>query len=84
MLLGEIYEIIEKMRPNLFYKLVFCGIKFTFFNIYVKKILNYGEITMRHQYFYGNSPKDIFPQQYGHNHLIENDQYSQFINDQVL
>jgi hypothetical protein len=50
----------------------------------VKKILNYGEITMRHQYLYGNSPKEIFLQQYGHDHLIENDQYGQSINDQVL
>jgi hypothetical protein len=72
------------MKPNFFYKLVLHGIKFTFFNIYVKKMLNYGEITMRHQYLYGNSLKDILPQQYGHNHLIEDDQYGQSINDQVL
>ena len=39
---------------------------------------------MRHQYLYGNSPKDIFPQQYGHDHLIENGQYGESINDQVL
>ena len=39
---------------------------------------------MRHHYLYVNSPKDIFPQQYGHDHLIENDQYGQSINDQVL
>ena len=37
-----------------------------------------------YQYLYENSLKDIFPQQYGHDHLIENDQYGQFINDQVL
>jgi hypothetical protein len=27
-----------------------------------------------YQDLYGNSPKDIFPQQYDHDHLIENDQ----------
>ena len=84
LLLGEIYELIEENKAKFFYKLVLHGIKFTFFNIYVKKMLNYGEINMRHIYIYGNSPKDIFPQQYGHDHLIENDQYGQSINDQLL
>ena len=48
-------------------------------------MLNYGEITMRHIIILMKiSPKDIFPQQYGHDHLTENDQYGQSINDQVL
>jgi hypothetical protein len=37
-----------------------------------------------YQDLYGNSPKDIFPQRYGHDHLIEHDQYGQSINDLVL
>ena len=37
-----------------------------------------------YQYLYENSPKDTFSQQYGHDYLIENDQYDQSINDQVL
>ena len=76
------------MRPNFFYKLVLHGIKFTFFNIYVKKNVElWRDYHETYQYLYGNAPKDIFPQQYGHDQikfLIENDQYSQSINDQVL
>ena len=73
------------MRPNFFYKLVLHGIKFTFFNIYVKKNVElWRDYHETYQYLYGNSPKDIFSQQYGYDHLIENDQYGQSINDQVL
>ena len=73
------------MKPNFFYKLVLHGIKLTFFNIYVKKNIElWKDYHETYQYLYGNSPKDIFPQQYGHDHLIENDQYGQSINDQVL
>ena len=49
-----------------------------------KKIELWRDYHKTYQYLYGNSPKDIFPQQYGHDHLIENYQYGQSINDQVL
>ena len=38
-----------------------------------KNVALYRDYHETYHYLYVNSPQDIFPQQYGHNHLIEND-----------
>ena len=70
LLLGEIYSLIEENEVKLF-----CTPwhHISMLQYLYLKMLHYIEITMRHHYLYVNSPKDIFPQQYGHDHLIEND-----------
>ena len=48
LLLGEIYEQIEENDAKFLLQISTPCYQFTFFNIYVKKMLNYGEITIRH------------------------------------
>ena len=85
LLLGKIYELIEENEAKFLLQ-----ISTPWYQIHILQYLCEKNVELQrdyhetYQYLYGNSPKDIFPQQYGHDHLIENDQYGQSINDQVL
>ena len=85
LLLGEIYELIEENEAKFLLQ-----ISTPWYQIHILQYLCEKNIELwrdyheTYQYLYGNSPKDIFSQRYGHDRLIENDQYGQSINDQVL
>ena len=85
LLLSEIYELIEENEAKFLLQ-----IRTSWYQIHILQYLCEKDVELwrdyheTYQYLYGNSPKDIFPQQYGYDHLIENDQYGQSINDQVL
>ena len=84
-LLGEIYELIEENEAKFFLQISTPLYQIDILQYLCEKNIElWGDYHETYQYFYGNSPKDIFPQQYDHDHLIENDQYGQSINDQVL
>ena len=85
LLLGEIYELIEENEAKFLLQ-----ISALWYQIHILQYLCEKNVELwkdyheTYQYLYRNSLKNIFPQQYGHDHLIENDQYDQSINDQVL
>ena len=85
LLLGEIYELIEENEAKFLLQ-----ISALWYQIHILQYLCEKNVELwkdyheTYQYLYRNSPKNIFSQQYGHDHLIENDQYDQSINDQVL
>ena len=78
LLLGEIYELIEENEAKFLPE-----ISTPWYHIHILQYLCEKNVELwrgyheTYQDLYGNSPKDIFPQQYGHDHLIENDQYGQ-------
>jgi hypothetical protein len=85
LLLGEIYELIEENEVKFLLQISTLQYQIHILQYLCEKNVElWRDYHKTYQYLYGNSPKDIFPQQYGHNHLIENDQYGQFIHDQVL
>ena len=85
LLLCEIYELIEGNEAKFLLQ-----IRTSWYQIHILQYLCEKNVELwrdyheTYQYLYGNAPKDIFPQQYVHDHLIENDQCDQSINDQVL
>jgi hypothetical protein len=85
LLLGEIYKLIEKNEAKFLLQISTPWYQIDILQYLCEKNIElWRDYHETYQYLYGNSLKDIFSQQYGHNHLIENDQYDQSINDQVL
>jgi hypothetical protein len=82
LLLCEIYGLIEENEAKLFSTPRHHIPMLQY--LYEKNVALWRDYHETYHYLFGNSPKDVFPQQYGHDHLIENDQYDQSINDQVL
>jgi hypothetical protein len=85
LLLGEIYELIEENEAKFLLQISSPLYQIDILQYLCEKNIElWRDYLETYQFLYGNSPKDIFTQQYGHDHLIENDQYGQSINDQVL
>ena len=86
LLFGEIYELIEENEVKLFLEISIPWYHIPILQyLYEKKNVKLWRVYHKtYQDLYGNSPKYIFPQPYGHDHLIENVQYGQSINDQML